>query len=111
MLAILKTSGIWTNLCKYLHHFGLVRRTYLEELPPPLFGIDQEESLLLCRPLPLQCLLSEIHTVTSAVKYRALMLLLQRRLYIDSDRFLTASMEFCCNDSLLVHRLRYFVHE
>lgn len=48
-----------TNLCKDLHHLGVVGLTYVQELPPPLFGINQEESLLLGRPLLLQRLLTE----------------------------------------------------
>lgn len=37
-------SSFWqitvTNLCKDLHHLGLVGWTDLEELSPPLFGIN-----------------------------------------------------------------------
>lgn len=46
-----------TNLCKDLHHLGVVGLTYVKELPPPLFGINQEQPLLLSRPLLLQRLL------------------------------------------------------
>lgn len=49
-------SSCWqvTNLCKDLHHLGLIGWTDLEELSPPLFGINQEQPFLLSRPLLLQ---------------------------------------------------------
>lgn len=57
------TTQMRTNLCKYLHHFRLVWGANVEELSPPLFGINQEESFLLGLPLPLQRLLEEKHKV------------------------------------------------
>lgn len=64
-------SSCWqitaTNLCKDLHHLGLVGWTDLKELSPPLFGINQEQPFLLSRPLLLQRLLIKSHKV---VKYR-----------------------------------------
>lgn len=48
-----------TNLCEDLDHLGVVGLTYIKELPPPLFGINQEQPLLLGRPLLLQRLLIE----------------------------------------------------
>lgn len=58
-----------TNLCKYFDQLGLMRRPNLQELSPPLFSINQEEPVLLCRPRPLQWLLQDNHTRVTETQY------------------------------------------